>query len=54
MYLNQKDGWIEVVSGPMFAGKTEELLRRLRRAKIANLQVKAFKAKTSIKIKKLV
>ena len=38
-------GWIEVICGSMFCGKTEELLRRLRRAKIANLNVIAFKAK---------
>jgi len=30
MYLTQKDGWIEVITGPMFAGKTEELIRRIR------------------------
>ena len=36
-------GWIEVVCGPMFSGKTEELLRRLRRARIARLPVQVFK-----------
>ncbi len=36
-------GSIEVVCGSMFSGKTEELLRRLKRAKIANLPVKLFK-----------
>src|SRR5438309_4736958 len=36
-------GWIEIVSGPMFSGKTEELIRRLRRAKIARKRVQAFK-----------
>lgn len=36
-------GWIEVVCGSMFSGKTEELIRRLNRAKIANLQVEIFK-----------
>lgn len=40
-----ENGWIEVICGSMFCGKTEELLRRLRRAEIANLKVKAFKAK---------
>ena len=40
-----ESGWIEVICGSMFCGKTEELLRRLRRAKIANLNVIAFKAK---------
>ena len=38
-------GWIEVVSGCMFSGKTEELIRRLRRAKFAKLNVKVFKPK---------
>ncbi|MEQ1947039.1 MAG: thymidine kinase [Bryobacteraceae bacterium] len=36
-------GWIEVVSGPMFSGKSEELIRRLRRAKIARKRVQVFK-----------
>lgn len=36
-------GWIEVICGSMFSGKTEELLRRLRRARIANQNVKIFK-----------
>ena len=38
-------GWIEVISGCMFSGKTEELIRRLRRAKFAKLNVKIFKPK---------
>ncbi len=38
-------GWIEVVAGCMFSGKTEELIRRLRRAQIAKLNVKVFKPK---------
>src|SRR5436305_9669122 len=36
-------GWIEIVCGPMFSGKSEELIRRLRRAKIARKRVQAFK-----------
>lgn len=36
-------GWIEVVCGPMFSGKTEELIRRLRRAMIARQNVLVFK-----------
>lgn len=36
-------GWVEVVCGSMFSGKTEELIRRLRRARIARQQVMAFK-----------
>jgi thymidine kinase len=39
----EKRGWIEVISGSMFSGKTEELIRRLKRAKIANLKVEIFK-----------
>ncbi|HMD13806.1 MAG TPA: thymidine kinase [Bacteroidota bacterium] len=38
-------GWIEVVCGCMFSGKTEELIRRLRRAQIAKQHVKIFKPK---------
>lgn len=38
-------GWIEVVCGCMFSGKTEELIRRLIRAKIAKMNVKVFKPK---------
>lgn len=40
---NEKAGWIEVVCGSMFSGKTEELIRRLKRARIANKNIKAFK-----------
>lgn len=36
-------GWIEVICGPMFSGKTEELIRRLRRAMIARKRVQVFK-----------
>jgi thymidine kinase len=38
-------GWIEVICGPMFSGKSEELIRRLRRALIARKRVQAFKPK---------
>lgn len=38
-------GWIEVVCGPMFSGKTEELIRRVRRAQIARQKVQIFKPK---------
>lgn len=41
--LGSKRGWIEVICGSMFSGKTEELIRRLKRAKIANLRVEIFK-----------
>ncbi len=39
-------GWIEVICGSMFSGKTEELIRRLRRARIASLNVGIFKPQT--------
>lgn len=38
-----KKGWIEVICGSMFSGKTEELIRRLRRAQIAHQKVEIFK-----------
>jgi thymidine kinase len=40
---HQKRGWIEVVCGSMFSGKTEELIRRLKRAQIAKQKVEIFK-----------
>jgi thymidine kinase len=36
-------GWVEVICGPMFSGKSEELIRRLRRAQIARQRVQVFK-----------
>ena len=43
-HLMPKDtGWIEVIAGCMFSGKTEELIRRLRRSQIAKQSVKIFK-----------
>jgi thymidine kinase len=41
----ERKGWIEVICGSMFSGKTEELIRRLKRVKIANLKVEIFKPK---------
>ncbi len=45
--VNHKEnlGWIEVISGSMFSGKTEELIRRLKRAKFAHQKVEIFKPK---------
>ncbi len=40
---NQKKGWIEVICGSMFSGKTEELIRRMKRAKFAKQNVEIFK-----------
>lgn len=45
MYITDSTGWIEVVTGSMFSGKTEELVRRIRRATIAKQHVQVFKPK---------
>lgn len=45
----ERRGWIEVICGSMFSGKTEELIRRLKRAKIANLKVEIFKPAIDIR-----
>jgi len=42
-------GWIEVISGSMFSGKTEELIRRLKRAKIARQKVEIFKPEVDVR-----
>jgi thymidine kinase len=39
----QRGGWLEVICGPMFSGKSEEMIRRLRRAEIAGQRVVSFK-----------
>jgi len=44
MFHGTRPGWIEVISGVMFAGKTEELIRRVRRAVIARRKVQVFKS----------
>jgi len=43
--FRQNTGWIEVVTGPMFSGKSEELIRRLKRAEIARQRIAVFKPK---------
>ncbi len=43
--VKQHTGWVEVICGSMFSGKTEELIRRLRRAAIARQKVEIFKPK---------
>jgi thymidine kinase len=43
VYQRQDNGWIEVICGSMFSGKTEELIRRVRRAQIARQKVQVFK-----------
>jgi len=42
-YLRYDGGWIEVICGSMFSGKTEELIRRVKRAEIARQKVQVFK-----------
>lgn len=43
MYGPNNHGWIEVIAGPMYSGKSEELIRRIRRAKIAKQKIQVFK-----------
>jgi thymidine kinase len=42
-FKGERRGWIEVICGSMFSGKTEELIRRLKRVEIANLKAEIFK-----------
>ena len=51
-FKGQRSGWIEVVCGSMFSGKTEELIRRLKRARIANQVVKIYKPMIDIRYDK--
>jgi len=52
--MSQADGigWIEVICGSMFSGKTEELLRRVKRAKNAKKKIKIFKPKKDVRYDK--
>jgi thymidine kinase len=43
MYKISNSGWIEIITGPMYCGKSEELIRRIKRVKIAKQKVKVFK-----------
>ncbi|WP_068673820.1 thymidine kinase [Oceanobacillus sp. Castelsardo] len=43
MYVMKQSGWVEVICGSMFSGKSEELIRRVRRATYAHLTVQVFK-----------
>ncbi len=45
----ERKGWIEVICGSMFSGKTEELIRRLKRASIARQRVAIFKPATDVR-----
>lgn len=46
---HQRRGWIEVICGSMFSGKTEELIRRMKRAKYANQKVEIFKPAVDVR-----
>ncbi|MGB3546354.1 MAG: thymidine kinase [Saprospiraceae bacterium] len=48
-HRGQRSGWIEVICGSMFSGKTEELIRRLKRARIANQHVEIFKPRVDVR-----
>lgn len=48
-HTKSRSGWIEVICGSMFSGKTEELIRRLRRAQIAKLSVEIFKPAADVR-----
>ena len=48
-YKGERRGWIEVICGSMFSGKTEELIRRLNRVKIANLKAEIFKPSVDVR-----
>jgi thymidine kinase len=43
MLRRPADGWVEVICGPMFSGKSEELIRRVTRSRIARIPVQTFK-----------
>src|SRR5690554_322640 len=45
MHLTRREGWLEVVCGSMFSGKSEELIRRVRRAYYGKQKVQVFKPK---------
>ncbi|NND35108.1 MAG: thymidine kinase [Saprospiraceae bacterium] len=48
-FKGQRSGWIEVICGSMFSGKTEELIRRLKRAEIADQVVQVYKPNTDMR-----
>jgi thymidine kinase len=48
-YKGERRGWIEVICGSMFSGKTEELIRRLKRVEIANLKAEIFKPAVDVR-----
>ena len=51
-HMRTTPGWIEVIAGSMFSGKSEELIRRLRRARIARQKVQVFKPEIDVRYSK--
>ena len=51
--FGRERGWIEVICGPMFAGKSEELLKRLKRLEYADVPFIIFKPKIDTRSKKM-
>lgn len=49
MYRRPQSGWLEVICGPMFSGKSEELIRRVTRTRIARLPVQTFKPAVDVR-----
>jgi thymidine kinase len=52
MYGPKDHGWVEVIVGPMYSGKSEELIRRIRRTKFAKQKVQVFKPEIDIRYSK--
>ena len=52
LFHNSNQGWIEVITGSMFSGKTEELLRRIKRAQLANQRIGIFKPEMDVRYSK--
>ena len=50
MYQQYKEGWLEVISGCMFAGKTEELIRRIKVLEYAKKKIAVFKPIATVRI----
>lgn len=48
-FRSQRSGWIEVICGSMFSGKTEELIRRIKRARYANQKIQIFKPEKDVR-----
>jgi thymidine kinase len=49
MYRRGEQGWVEVICGPMFSGKSEELIRRITRYQIARVPVQTFKPQLDVR-----